>query len=562
MADITYVVTVPSGTGGGYYIDGVQKATLNLTKGVTYRFDQSNANNATHPFKFSTTADGIFGGGSEYTTGVTVVGTAGNPGAYVEIELTYDSPSTLYYYCGNHLGMGGQLNIAESPFLFSVTVVNTPSGNKYVVNGVQQATLNFAKGATYRFEQSDPTNTTHPINFSTTSDGTFGGGTEYTTGVTKVGTAGSAGAYIEIETSSSTPDTLYYYCLNHAGMGGQIDLSAISYGALSWNLNSWGQQDSVNIEISGFSLSTQISGAVVFGSQGWGGQFWNSGEWGDLQSPEAPVTGISLSANIGSVTATGIINTGWGHQEWNAGVWGIAGNQVDLTGIQLSSDLGNILTTADANIIPTGEELNTNLGTLDAFSLVEVDITGLSMIGEINFNPAIVDAVGFDLSSSLGTAESDANTIASITTEVNPGWGASVGWGQQEWGQASVQMSMSMDEGTVDPSPDASIVGIGFSASLAIGTVVIGNANVTVIGEGFGASLGIGELDAVTFAAVDGISISANLGTIAKVTGNAKVFPIGLNLTTSLGTNKTLIWNQVDTGTAPVDPPGWVEIAA
>ncbi len=184
------------------------------------------------------------------------------------------------------------------------------------------------------------------------------------------------------------------------------------------------------------------------------------------------------------------------------------------------------------------------------------------MIGEINFNPAIVDLVGFDLSSSLGTAESDANTIASITTEVNPGWGASVGWGQQEWGQASVQMSMSMDEGTVDPSPDASIVGIGFSASLAIGTVVIGNANVTVIGEGFGASLGIGELDAVTFASVTGISLSANLGTIAKVTGNAKVFPTGLNLTTALGTNKTLIWNQVDTGTAPVDPPGWVEIAA
>jgi len=30
----------------------------------------------------------------------------------------------------------------------------------------------------------------------------------------------------------------------------------------------------------------------------------------------------------------------------------------------------------------------------------------------------------------------------------------------------------------------------------------------------------------------------------------------------ALGTNKTLIWNQVDTGTAPVDPPGWVEVAA
>ena len=27
-------------------------------------------------------------------------------------------------------------------------------------------------------------------------------------------------------------------------------------------------------------------------------------------------------------------------------------------------------------------------------------------------------------------------------------------------------------------------------------------------------------------------------------------------------TGATLVWNQVDTGTAPVDPPGWVEVAA
>ena len=122
---------------------------------------------------------------------------------------------------------------------------------------------------------------------------------------------------------------------------------------------------------------------------------------------------------------------------------------------------------------------------------------------------------------------------------------------------------MNSEEGTVDPAPDATVTGIGFNASLAVGTVVIGEANVTVVGEGFAAGLGVGELDAVTLADVTGISMSANLGSIAEVTGTAVVNLTGFDLTMELGTNtNTLIWNQVDTGTAPIDPPGWVEVAA
>ena len=65
----------------------------------------------------------------------------------------------------------------------------------------------------------------HPFVFSTTSNGTHGGGTEYTTGVTKTGTAGSAGASIAITVAASAP-TLYYYCTNHSGMGGQINTNS------------------------------------------------------------------------------------------------------------------------------------------------------------------------------------------------------------------------------------------------------------------------------------------------------------------------------------------------
>jgi len=106
----TYAITVANpGSGNKYYIDGVQQATLTLNEGSTYRLDQSAGTNGTHPLRFSTTSDGTHSGGTEYTTGVTVNGVAGNPGAYTEIEVATGAP-TLYYYCTNHSGMGGQAN--------------------------------------------------------------------------------------------------------------------------------------------------------------------------------------------------------------------------------------------------------------------------------------------------------------------------------------------------------------------------------------------------------------------------------------------------------------------
>lgn len=105
---------------------------------------------------------------------------------------------------------------------FVITVANPGAGNRYYVDGVLQATVNLSEGNTYRFDQSDSSNSGHPLRLSTTSDGTHGGGSEYTTGVTTSGTPGSSGAYTQITVASGAP-TLYYYCTNHSGMGGQAN---------------------------------------------------------------------------------------------------------------------------------------------------------------------------------------------------------------------------------------------------------------------------------------------------------------------------------------------------
>ncbi len=103
--------------------------------------------------------------------------------------------------------------------VYTVTVASYYGANKYYINGSRQATVTLSEGSTYRFDQSDSSNSGHPLRFSTTSDGTHGGGSQYTTGVTTNGTPGSSGAYTQITVASGAP-TLYYYCTNHSGMGG------------------------------------------------------------------------------------------------------------------------------------------------------------------------------------------------------------------------------------------------------------------------------------------------------------------------------------------------------
>ena len=101
--------------GGNHYaFEGATAPSIQVSEGKTYRFDISDSSVGSHPCRFSTTEDGSHNGGSAYTTGVLVVGTQGQAGAYVELQVTKATVNHLYYYCTSHPGMGNDGKIMKN----------------------------------------------------------------------------------------------------------------------------------------------------------------------------------------------------------------------------------------------------------------------------------------------------------------------------------------------------------------------------------------------------------------------------------------------------------------
>ena len=91
----------------------------------------------------------------------------------------------------------------------------TGSSNGYKINGVFSPYIKLIPRNTYRFDQSDSSNSGHPLRFYLDAAKS----SSYTTGVTTNGTPGSSGAYTQIIVSDSTPPVLHYQCSAHGYMG-------------------------------------------------------------------------------------------------------------------------------------------------------------------------------------------------------------------------------------------------------------------------------------------------------------------------------------------------------
>jgi hypothetical protein len=136
--------------GGNFYLDGATKPAITLNRGKTYTFYQKATSNASHILAFSSTNPS--GSATAYTDGVTATGTAGTD-RVVTFTVPSNAPSSLWYYCTVHAGMGAAITIQDSgtDYANTTTAVKSfevirlatakPYGKGYVIGDkVQPAT--------------------------------------------------------------------------------------------------------------------------------------------------------------------------------------------------------------------------------------------------------------------------------------------------------------------------------------------------------------------------------------------------------------------------------------
>ena len=247
----TLAVTVVSSGGNKYRIDGssTDNETLTLIEGNVYIFDQSDASNSGHPLRISTTSDGTHGGGSEYTTQVTKVGTPGTAGAYTKIDVAVGAP-TLYYYCSVHSGMGGQLNTTqgasylrqESDLFFEdwIPLENNVYAGRYfqfkavlTTDHVDQTPIVDELGATLQFERRTENSgeiTSGESSYPQLFEDAFytDADTEVTVGITALNI--QSGDYYRLTSVTGTGFTITFYDSSDTVISRKFQYTAIGYG--------------------------------------------------------------------------------------------------------------------------------------------------------------------------------------------------------------------------------------------------------------------------------------------------------------------------------------------
>jgi len=348
---------------------------------------------------------------------------------------------------------------------------------------------------------------------------------------------------------------------------------ANAWGELSWNAGNWGDQNNVTEQVTGLGSSIALNSVDSYPNQGWGSDFWGSENWGE-STLDVQLTGLGLTVDSGA-------NESWGQAGWNATTteWGgpsltdvAIGQQVDVSGRQLNiQNLGTPLvfsatevfldqnplqglTITEGTIDPapdailTGQQLNTGVGTVTAYNE--------QGWGRDGWNTEAWGAEGV-----WAFVDVTGNNIGPVESGVRETWGQDE-WGATttEWGGSAVTdvgiltnaavtgNELTAAEGTVDPSPDATVIGIGLTAGVALGSVIEADANVTITGIGLEIAQGQAELDANTIPDITGQQLNTSLNS-AVAGASAEVSLTGNQLTITSGSINVQSWQIVDTGT-------------
>jgi hypothetical protein len=363
--------------------------------------------------------------------------------------------------------------------------------------------------------------------------------------------------------------------------------------------------------------------------QGWGRQTWNSGAWDTFAPVNATgngltssvgtvslvttnvfgVTGLSITSNIGEASqasvyaATGnaltstagtmpnptIVDnqllTGWNRGVgttvplgWSTSSWGngdfILSTANGLSGVGLTSSLGDETPTGNADVTATGNALTSTTGTAVATGIAEVTATGNALTSALGIEVATGDsnvtATGNALTSSLGEEDASGVFQSGWGRGANQVTGQIIGWSDNLWNILETEYALTGVSATSSPgdlgfqgdvaptitgveltsaatTPGTSVFVTGVSATSSIGTFSIsGDNNTTIVVTEQGLVSRAGTLPITIDVAPQ--TLTPSLGSLT-LTGDANVTLTGNGTTVSLG-------DEEASGSAPVDVTG------
>jgi hypothetical protein len=426
------------------------------------------------------------------------------------------------------------------------------TGNVFYLDGVRDMALEWVEGATLRFDQSDSSNNFHPLLFTTnTSDP---GGNIISSGVTYYLDGASNQAsysnttsfnaattrYVEITPASSTD--FYYYCYVHGiGMGGAIDVTQTTWGALSWNQGDYGQQNTTTVAVSRSSATSSLGSVVAFPSQGWGRDTWGLEDWGE-NTATVFLTGQSSTSNVGDLIASP--DRGWGADTWSNGEWGeLNDDTAVLTGLSLTSAIGTLTASSE-----------------QGWGRAE---WGEEPWGESNSPTVAVSGVGATVS------------IGDLTAFPEQGWGGDT-WGAENWGESGLTLELTAPDSlaasisnggwgeiswgnngwgtfTINPEDAVGITGFeltsatitqfdipeqlqGITATVGLGQLDVNDGSDQLVGlASFVGTTGVGEISPESIIGIpSGVEATISLGNLA--TGSQEIVnAVGSTATTNIG---------------------------
>jgi len=326
--------------------------------------------------------------------------------------------------------------MADTTFTVTVATGTTfrsgNTGNVYFINGAQPTTdpsslnykLPWVAGATIRLDQSNATNDNHPLLF-TNSDSLItsvmrsgiitnnisyyldGAASESDYMNTSTFNAASI-RYVEITQTAGDTQDFYFACWVHGiGMGGIIDLTQSTWGAMNWGQGAWAAQGDESVTLTGLQITGTLDTDLEFTLfPGWGTLDWGENGWGSVDAGNETLPSFPITMSLGTLSVENK-------------------TEVTLTGFEITGSLAALDPFFDQNLVLPNSLLATgSLGTLgvNAGDDVQIGLTAFSMTGSIgalapqdNINPLLSS---FQITGRVGNLIEATTVIVPITTSL------------------------------------------------------------------------------------------------------------------------------------------------